>query len=93
MAHESERPVGRYQTLREVASGGMASVHLAREEVGDALPRLVALKRIHDHLDREPAYREGSDTRMAQELAACESDRWSLWSSLHRVPLLVPFGS
>lgn len=52
----SQQRLGRYTLLRELATGGMASVHLA-QLVGDGgVRRLVALKRIHPHLGRDPAF-------------------------------------
>ncbi len=49
----SER-VGDYEILFELASGGMATILLARQ-VGDAgFERLVALKRVHRHLVQDP---------------------------------------
>lgn len=48
--------IGRYQLCFELASGGMASVHLARAEGTPGFQKLVALKRIHPHLAREQEY-------------------------------------
>lgn len=45
--------LGRYRVVREIASGGMASVNLA---VADGLDKLVALKVIHPHLAREESF-------------------------------------
>ena len=47
---------GDYVIERELASGGMATVYEAVEVVGPAAPRRVALKRIHPHLARDPAF-------------------------------------
>jgi serine/threonine protein kinase len=45
--------LGRYRLVREIASGGMASVNLA---VTEGLDKLVALKMIHPHLAKEDAF-------------------------------------
>ena len=50
--------IGRYELCFELASGGMASVHLARVEGNPGFEKLVALKRIHPHLACEPEYIE-----------------------------------
>ena len=48
--------IGRYQLCFELASGGMASVYLARAEGAPGFQKLVALKRIHPHLVGEDEY-------------------------------------
>ncbi|MGB5811830.1 MAG: serine/threonine-protein kinase [Polyangiales bacterium] len=50
--------IGRYQLCFELASGGMASVYLARAEGAPGFEKLVALKRIHPHLSSENDYVE-----------------------------------
>jgi len=50
--------IGRYRLCFELASGGMASVYLARTEGAAGLQKLVALKRIHPHLAGEKGYVE-----------------------------------
>ncbi len=50
--------VGRYVVVRELASGGMATVHLARYESALGLERIVALKRIHPHLAKQQRFIE-----------------------------------
>lgn len=50
--------IGRYQLCFELASGGMASVYLARAEGAPGFQKLVALKRIHPHLALEKEYVE-----------------------------------
>ena len=54
---DSEKPertdpqrIGRYELCFELASGGMASVYLARIDGVSGFEKLVALKRIHRHL-------------------------------------------
>ncbi len=46
---------GRYELTQRVASGGMATVWLGRDEV---LARQVAVKLLHDHLAADEAFRE-----------------------------------
>ena len=60
---DSERPertdpqrIGRYELCFELASGGMASVYLARIDGVAGFEKLVALKRIHRHLAKEKGY-------------------------------------
>lgn len=49
------RRVGPYELRYELASGGMATVYLARAPgIGGMPPRAVALKCIHPHLARQP---------------------------------------
>jgi serine/threonine protein kinase len=50
--------IGRYELCFELASGGMASVYLARAEGSPGFEKLVALKRIHPHLSEEKGYIE-----------------------------------
>jgi serine/threonine protein kinase len=50
--------IGRYELCFELASGGMASVYLARAEGAPGFQKLVALKRIHPHLVGEKDYVE-----------------------------------
>lgn len=46
--------IGRYKLFREIASGGMASVHLGRLLGPAGFSRVVAVKRLHPHLARDP---------------------------------------
>ncbi len=46
----------RYELVAEIASGGMATVFLARLANQDSEQTLVALKRLHPHLAREPSF-------------------------------------
>jgi len=48
--------IGRYELCFELASGGMASVYLARINGVSGFEKLVALKRIHPHLAKEKGY-------------------------------------
>lgn len=48
----------RYQLIGEIASGGMASVFLARLPGVGGFSRLVAIKRLHPHLAGEPEFVE-----------------------------------
>lgn len=52
-AVESGRVLGRYVLCYELASGGMATVYLARTEGASGFDRLVALKIIHPHLAKQ----------------------------------------
>ena len=47
---------GRYQLLAKIASGGMATVYLARSTTGAGFGKLVALKCVHPHLADQPDY-------------------------------------
>lgn len=49
---EFER-LGRYEILGEIASGGMATVFLGRVTGAKGFQRLVAIKRLHPHLESE----------------------------------------
>ena len=60
---DSEKPertgpqrIGRYELCFELASGGMASVYLARIDGVSGFEKLVALKRIHRHLAKKKGY-------------------------------------
>ena len=62
-AEDSVRPeptgperIGRYKLCFELASGGMATVYLARVDGASGFEKLVALKRIHRHLAKEKKY-------------------------------------
>ena len=64
-ARDSEQPertaperIGRYELCFELASGGMATVYLARVDGDSGFEKLVALKRIHRHLAKEKKYIE-----------------------------------
>ena len=57
-ARATPERIGRYQLCFELASGGMASVYLARAEGAPGFQKLVALKRIHSHLADEKDYVE-----------------------------------
>src|SRR5437879_2609052 len=48
--------VGRYVLYDEIASGGMASVHLGRLMGSAGFTRTVAIKRLHPHLARNPDF-------------------------------------
>ena len=48
--------VGRYELLAEIASGGMASVYLARLVGIGGFQRLFAIKRMHPHLAQETEF-------------------------------------
>ncbi len=48
--------LGRYTILREIASGGMATVYLARQEGPVGFSKPVALKRMHPHIAKDPEF-------------------------------------
>lgn len=50
------RPFGPYVLVRELATGGMGCVYLAREKREGGIVRQVALKKIHDHLARDASF-------------------------------------
>ncbi|MCB9611587.1 MAG: serine/threonine protein kinase [Sandaracinus sp.] len=50
------RVFGPYVLIRELATGGMGAVYLAREEREGGITRHVALKKIHDHLAKDTAF-------------------------------------
>ncbi len=50
------RSFGRYELLLEVSQGGMATLYLARLRGVDEFEKVVAVKKIHDHLAREPDF-------------------------------------
>jgi serine/threonine protein kinase len=50
------RVIGRYAVYGEIASGGMASVHFARQVGPSGFSRTVAIKRAHPHLARDPDF-------------------------------------
>jgi serine/threonine-protein kinase len=52
----NERNYGRYLLQYEIASGGMASVYLARSLGAAGFERPIAIKRIHPHLAKKPVF-------------------------------------
>ncbi len=52
----SPERIGRYELCFELASGGMATVYLARIDGLSGFEKLIALKRIHRHLAKEKGY-------------------------------------
>ncbi|MCK6592338.1 MAG: serine/threonine protein kinase [Polyangiaceae bacterium] len=48
--------IGRYEVIRAIASGGMATVHLARTVGEGGFERLVAIKVMHPHIATDPAF-------------------------------------
>jgi serine/threonine-protein kinase len=48
--------VGRYEALRPIASGGMATVYLGRAEGARGFERQVAIKAMHPHLAEDPDF-------------------------------------
>lgn len=48
--------LGRYETLRTIATGGMATVHLGRSVGAGGFERLVAVKVMHPHIADDPDF-------------------------------------
>jgi eukaryotic-like serine/threonine-protein kinase len=48
--------IGRYLLFEPIASGGMATVHYGRLMGPGGFSRVVAIKRLHAHLTKEPAF-------------------------------------
>jgi serine/threonine-protein kinase len=48
--------LGRYALFGEIAAGGMATVHLARQLGTAGFARTVAIKRLHPHLAKDPEF-------------------------------------
>jgi eukaryotic-like serine/threonine-protein kinase len=55
-SHPEARGVGRYIIYGELASGGMAAVYLGQSLGQAGFSRAVAIKRLHEHLAREPEF-------------------------------------
>ncbi|MFO0671217.1 MAG: protein kinase [Polyangiaceae bacterium] len=54
-AHAIQR-VGNYELLLELAAGGMATVHVARQVASAGCERLVVITRVHAHLVKDRAF-------------------------------------
>lgn len=52
----SERRVGRYLIQERIGAGGMAAVHVGRTLGPAGFSRVVAIKRVHEHLSSEPEF-------------------------------------
>ncbi len=55
-ALDTARRLGRYVLSHEIASGGMATVHLARSVGHAGFEKVFAIKSIHPHLAKDPAF-------------------------------------
>lgn len=68
---ETAARIGRYRIAFELASGGMATMYLARAEGPGGFEKLAALKRIHPHLAKDPAFVEMffDEARIASRVA------------------------
>ena len=55
-ASPSQREIGRYSLYGEIASGGMATVYVGRLNAAGGFGRIVAIKRLHAHLARDPEF-------------------------------------
>ena len=56
MTDSEKITIGRYTLYERIASGGMATVHLARLMGPVGFARVVAIKRLHPHLARDPDF-------------------------------------
>ncbi|MFT5357575.1 MAG: serine/threonine protein kinase, partial [Polyangiales bacterium] len=54
----SQLVLGRYQLLREIASGGMATVYAARSAGAGGFQKLVAVKRMLPHMTSEQQFKD-----------------------------------
>jgi len=54
--NDVRRRLDRYELIGEIASGGMATVYLARLGGVGGFQRFVAIKRLHPHLEAEPEF-------------------------------------
>ncbi len=50
------RRMGRYETLRKIAAGGMATVYVGRAMGPAGFERLVAVKVMHEHIAEDPEF-------------------------------------
>jgi serine/threonine-protein kinase len=62
--------LGSYQTLLELASGGMGAVYVAHQAGAAGFERLVVIKRVHPHLLRDPAFHDMilDEARLASQI-------------------------
>jgi serine/threonine-protein kinase len=56
LEHEGRQHIDRYELVAEIASGGMATVFLARLSGVGGFQRFVAIKRLHPHLANESEF-------------------------------------
>jgi hypothetical protein len=73
---DDRRRLDRYELIGEIATGGMASVHLARLAGVGGFQRFVAIKRLHPHLANEKSSSRCSSTRRASPRAST-TPTWS----------------
>lgn len=64
------RTIGRYALFDEIASGGMATVHLGRLIGPVGFSRTVAIKRLHNHFAKDPDFSAGfvDEARLAARI-------------------------
>jgi len=53
---ETARRIGRYELHDEIATGGMATVHLGKLRGDGGFHRIVAIKRLHAHYAKDPMF-------------------------------------
>jgi serine/threonine protein kinase len=56
VANPSPRPLGRYLLFREIAAGGMATVHIGRLNGPAGFARTVAIKQLHPQYAKDPDF-------------------------------------
>ena len=69
-ASVSGERLGSYQTLIELAAGGMGTVHVAHQAGAAGFERLVVIKRVHRHLLKDPSFRDMilDEARLASQI-------------------------
>ena len=72
---EPQQLVGRYAIYGEIASGGMATVHLGRLLGAEGFSRTVAIKRLHPQFARDPDFVDDVPRRGAPRRAHPSPER------------------
>ncbi|MCB9602593.1 MAG: serine/threonine protein kinase [Sandaracinus sp.] len=64
-------PFGKYQLVKKIGVGGMASIHLASLEGPDGFQKKVVVKRVHAHLAEVPGFSDmfATEARVAARLS------------------------